>query len=75
MAIASAAITTDQITRLLNLEEGHFADLKRIEVTPAKLSQSIAAFANADGGELFIGVDETVSAGAKVIYSATQCFA
>jgi ATP-dependent DNA helicase RecG len=66
MAIASAAITPDQMKQILNLEEGHFADLKRIEVTPAKLSRSIAAFANADGGDLFIGVDETVSAGAKV---------
>jgi ATP-dependent DNA helicase RecG len=32
--------------------------VKAIEVSPAELTRCLAAFANAEGGELFIGVDE-----------------
>lgn len=51
---------------LLNLREDHFSDLKAIEIKPAKLSQSIAAFANASGGDLYIGVDEISKNGEKI---------
>lgn len=44
--------------KLLRLAEGHFVDLKAIEITPAKLTRSLSAFANAEGGELFIGISE-----------------
>jgi ATP-dependent DNA helicase RecG len=44
--------------RILNLEESQFYDLKAKEVKPAKLTKTISAFANSDGGELFIGVLE-----------------
>ncbi len=47
-----------ELSRFLSLQEGHFLDLKRIEITPAKLSESISAFANTSGGELFIGIGE-----------------
>jgi ATP-dependent DNA helicase RecG len=66
VAIASSTITPEQVDRILNLEEGHFGDLKRIEVAPSKLSESIAAFANADGGELYIGIAETKTGGESV---------
>lgn len=52
-------ISPDDATKLLDKPEGHFADFKAIEISPAKLTRSISAFANADGGELFVGVDET----------------
>lgn len=39
--------------------EGHFIDFKSRRVSTNKLSKSISAFANADGGELYIGVEET----------------
>ncbi|WHT19807.1 ATP-binding protein [Crossiella sp. CA-258035] len=58
MSIQVTTVTQGEITRVLTLEEGHFADLKAIEVAPSKLSRSIAAFANTDGGELYIGIDE-----------------
>lgn len=44
--------------RILELEEGHFCELKSIEIKPAKLTKTISAFSNAEGGELFIGIDE-----------------
>lgn len=43
---------------ILSLEEGHFHDLKAIEIRPSKLSESVSAFANAGGGEIYVGVRE-----------------
>ncbi|MGZ0173583.1 MAG: ATP-binding protein [Planctomycetales bacterium] len=51
-------ITDSEVDRILAIEEGHFADLKAIEIAPAKLSRSISAFSNAEGGELYLGIDE-----------------
>ncbi len=47
------------------MEEGHFADLKSIAISPGKLTKTIAAFANADGGELYIGIEESGRARAR----------
>lgn len=63
MTVSVVAIGPREVERILNLEENHFVDLKAVEVRPAKLSRSIAAFANADGGELFIGIDELETKG------------
>ncbi len=43
---------------VLTTFESYTADLKAIEVQPSKLTRSLSAFCNADGGELYIGVDE-----------------
>ena len=43
---------------MLSEAECHFLDLKRVEIASAKLSETISAFANASGGELFIGIGE-----------------
>lgn len=56
--IKSVIITEQQKNRILETEENHFMDFKSIDISPAKLTRHIAAFANADGGELFVGVDE-----------------
>lgn len=53
-----ATITKEQRDKILELEEGHFGDLKAIEIAPAKLSRSVAAFSNTSGGEIYIGIDE-----------------
>ena len=59
MAITIERITAEQARRLLSLEEGQFADLKAIEVEPAKLTKHMSAFANTDGGDVYIGIDES----------------
>ena len=41
------------------MDEGHFRDLKSTQIAPAKLTRAIAAFANAEGGELFIGIEDS----------------
>ena len=51
---------------LLVMEEGHFADLKAVEITPKKLAKTISAFANAAGGELYVGIGEAEFSGTKV---------
>ncbi|MFI1729304.1 ATP-binding protein [Streptomyces acidicola] len=58
MSIQKISLAKNQIYKILQLEEGHFADLKSIAISPAKLTKAISAFANADGGELYVGVDE-----------------
>lgn len=54
--IAEIKISSAQLAHLLSKSEGHFLDFKAKEITPSKLTKSLSAFANADGGELFIGI-------------------
>ncbi|PBC84744.1 ATP-dependent DNA helicase RecG [Streptomyces sp. 2224.1] len=56
--IHKVSIPKSQVFKVLQTEEGHFTDLKAVEIAPAKLTKAIAAFANADGGELYVGIDE-----------------
>lgn len=51
-------ITHEQRDRILAMEENHFGDLKSKQIRPAKLTKSVSAFANASGGEIFLGIDE-----------------
>ena len=51
-------LSEDELQKLLSCYEGHFLDLKSHQIRPAKLSRSLSAFANAEGGELFIGIVE-----------------
>jgi ATP-dependent DNA helicase RecG len=48
-----------EVERILQLEEGHYLDVKRVEIKPSKLSETISAFANTSGGEVFVGIAET----------------
>jgi len=47
------------------MAEGHFCDLKSVEISPAKLTRTISAFSNSEGGELFIGIDEDSETGTR----------
>lgn len=58
MSITKVSVPKGNIYKILQLEENHFIDLKSVDVSPAKLTKAIAAFANADGGELYVGIDE-----------------
>jgi ATP-dependent DNA helicase RecG len=65
--VTTAEISAAQRDIILALPEGHFHDLKAKEIAPKKLTRTIAAFANASGGELYVGIDEIVGpAGAKI---------
>lgn len=58
-------ITATEAQTLLARDEGHFVDFKSAAINPAKLSKTIAAFANADGGEVFIGIEDKKCAGER----------
>lgn len=61
MTISVVHISDEQAALLLEVNEGHFIDVKAVDIAPASASKTVAAFANASGGELFIGIDEVVT--------------
>ncbi len=65
MAFEIQEITRAQADKIINAEEGQYSDVKALEKRPASLTEDISAFANADGGELYIGVDEFEVNGVK----------
>lgn len=58
MPIQTLTIDDAQANRILAVREGHFNDMKSKSIKPGKLTKAMSAFANADGGELYIGIDE-----------------
>jgi ATP-dependent DNA helicase RecG len=59
----SIEIDEDQADRLTQVEEGQYSEVKSTAITPAKLTHTISAFANTDGGDLYIGVSEQLLGG------------
>ena len=55
----------EQEADLLSRNESHFFDCKRAAIMPAKLQETLVAFANADGGEIIIGLDDNINLPAK----------
>jgi len=60
MSITQSAVNDQEAKRVANTEEGQFSDVKAVEIKPSTLSKTLSAFANTDGGDLYIGVDEFV---------------
>mmetsp|Transcript_13236 Transcript_13236/g.17117 ORF Transcript_13236/g.17117 Transcript_13236/m.17117 type:complete len:463 (+) Transcript_13236:105-1493(+) len=58
----SKKITKNEALELLKRKESFFFDFKGKELKPAKLTKSISAFANSNGGEILLGADETPGA-------------
>lgn len=52
-------ISLEEKNKLLNVTEGHVLDLKSKHISPRKLTQSLSAFANTAGGELYVGISES----------------
>ncbi len=51
-------INDAQVDLIMNFAEGSFSEVKAIQISPGRLTQTISAFANTDGGELYIGIAE-----------------
>ncbi|MHB8598872.1 MAG: RNA-binding domain-containing protein [Ktedonobacteraceae bacterium] len=58
MVLKIERIKPAQAEKVRLLDEGQFADIKGREIAPKKLSSHISAFANADGGDLYIGITD-----------------
>ena len=52
-------ISEVEALKIINVEEGHFSDVKAKEVSPGKLTNTICALSNADGGELYVGIEDS----------------
>lgn len=51
-------ISEKEADAITQIEEGQFSDVKGKAISPSKLSHTISAFANTDGGDLYIGIGE-----------------
>lgn len=60
-------LEANELNKILNLKEDHFNDVKSKRINPAKLQETFVSFANTDGGELFIGVEDAKVSGDRVI--------
>lgn len=58
MTIPIVTISDAEAAKILATTEGHFGDVKAKEILPAKLTRTLAAFSNAEGGEAIIGIAE-----------------
>lgn len=52
-------IDREQAEKIITVEESFLNDVKAKEIKPAKLSETISAFANAGGGDVYLGISET----------------
>jgi len=65
-------IERDEIDSLLSLNEDHFNDVKSKRIKPAKLQETFVAFANSDGGDLYIGIEDNSEGGERIFGFADQ---
>ncbi len=54
-------IDDSHAANIMATQENYLNDLKAREIRPAKLSETISAFANAAGADVYIGIDEDKS--------------
>jgi ATP-dependent DNA helicase RecG len=60
VSVTIRSISPQQYEALLSIEESHFVDLKSADISPANLTKTASAFCNTSGGEIFIGIEESV---------------
>ncbi|MCX2545362.1 ATP-binding protein [Pseudomonas sp. COW5] len=61
------ATTPEVLQKLLDLNEDHFNDVKSARISPAKLQESFVAFANSDGGDLYVGIEDKAVEGERIV--------
>lgn len=60
-------IEQDEINSLLSLNEDHFNDVKSKRINPGKLQETFVAFANSDGGDLYVGIEDKSESGERIV--------
>ncbi len=61
-------IADEQVIRIMQVKEDYLNDVKAKEIKPSKLSETISAFANAAGGDVYIGISEVERGGKKRVW-------
>ena len=51
-------IGEEKIEELYKIEENYFNDFKAKDILPSRLSKTVSAFANASGGDIYLGIRE-----------------
>lgn len=49
-------ISSTDVKKIVALSENWIVDMKGKDIKPAKLSKTISAFANSNGGEIYLGI-------------------
>jgi ATP-dependent DNA helicase RecG len=62
-AFSVESISPERADIVTSIEEGQFHDVKSRNILPSKLSNTISAFSNSDGGDLYIGIEELMLGG------------
>ena len=62
MTIPVVEVSEAERDKILALHETHFCDVKSMDIKPAKLTRTIAALSNAEGGEVYVGIEEDKAA-------------
>ena len=58
MSFEERTLTEKDLNSLFEIEENHFNDFKSKDIEGKKLSRTISAFANASGGDIYLGIRE-----------------
>lgn len=58
MSYQEQVITEGEILRVCEIEENHFNDFKAKDISGKKFSKIVSAFANASGGDIYVGIRE-----------------
>ena len=65
--IEERILADSELAKILSTDEDHFFDVKSKRITPSKLQESFVAFANADGGDLYIGIEDKKCEGERLV--------
>lgn len=59
-------IDDEQAARIIAIQENYLNDIKARDIRPSKLSETISAFSNAAGGDVYVGIGEDKSTNTRI---------
>ena len=65
MSFQTLHLTKGDISQIFNIQEDHFNDFKAKGLNGKQFSKAVSAFANASGGEIYIGIREETASKVK----------